>query len=86
MPTRTRHTYNSAGQLIATSTYQVSLEQDNGDQLAGRAALALAANATYLALASPTNAQVVAQVDKLTRETTTLIRLLTGQLDSLSGT
>lgn len=51
-----------------------------------RAESALAANGTYLALASPTNAQVVAQVGRLTRECSALIRLPLRRLDTDDGT
>jgi len=68
--------------------------------LRDRAAAALAANvtdqadnATYLAIASPSAAQVAAQVRALTRQSTTqareltaVIRLLLGLLDSTDGT
>ena len=50
--------------------------QTNTATLVAKANAALAANATYLAVATPSNAQVVAQVDRLTRECSALIRLL----------
>jgi hypothetical protein len=46
------------------------------------AAGALAANATYLAVASPTTAQAVAQVKALTQQIDALIRLISGQFDT----
>lgn len=50
-----------------------------------RAGAAIAANITYLAIASPTNAQVAAQVRLLTRECTALIRLALSLTDSTDG-
>jgi hypothetical protein len=47
---------------------------------------ALAANATFLAIGAPTNAQVLAQVQTLTKECNGIIRLLTARLESTSGT
>ena len=54
--------------------------------LHGKAVQALAANQAFLANASPTNSDIVAQVRLLTRECTGIIRMLTGQLDSTDGT
>jgi anti-sigma factor RsiW len=75
-------------------------EQVNEQTLRDRAQAALAANTTdqadnaiYLAIASPSAAQVTAQVRALTRqsntqarELTAVIRLLLGLLDSTDGT
>lgn len=51
-----------------------------------RLGAALDANAAFLALASPTQAQVLAQVRVLTRENTGLIRLALDALDAADGT
>lgn len=51
-----------------------------------RAAQALTVNATFLALAAPTNAQVVAQVKALTRECNALLRMMLNALDDVSDT
>lgn len=51
-----------------------------------RARAALTANATYLALGSPTNAQNLAQIRLLTRECSALIRLALNELDTIDGT
>jgi len=60
--------------------------EDNADSLRAKASQAFAINATFLALASPTNAQTLAQVKALTRETNAIIRLLLGALDTTDGT
>jgi len=44
--------------------------------LKGQAAAALAGDTKYLALTTPTTAQTVAQVQALTRQTSTLLRLV----------
>ena len=49
--------------------------QTNTATIVSKANAALAANATFLGLASPTNPQVLAQVQLLTREVNALIRL-----------
>lgn len=54
--------------------------------LRAKAVNALAANATFLAIASPTTAQVTTQAKALTRQVDALIRLVSGQTDSTSGT
>lgn len=58
----------------------------NQQTLQQRAQAALATNATFLAIATPSNVQVIAQVQTLTKECSALIRLLLNQLDSAAGT
>lgn len=55
----------------------------NEDTLRKQAAQALAANRTFLALASPTNGQTLAQVKALTRQVQALIRFT---LDDITAT
>lgn len=64
----------------------VATASANDASLRTKASNAIAANDAFLAIASPTNAQVVAHVQRLTRENTALIRLVIGQLDSTNGT
>jgi len=58
----------------------------NAASLQGKAQAALAANSTFQAIASPTNAQVLAQVQLLTKECNALIRLALNLLDTTSDT
>jgi len=85
MAQRTIETYKN-GQLTGTTTVTVPDGDVNADTLRDRAAQAIAANQTFLGLASPTNPQTVAQVQRLTRECTALIRLMLGLLDDTTGT
>ena len=55
----------------------------NRATLTDRAATALQGNRDFLALASPSNAEVFAQVRLLTRENTALIRLVLNLLDGV---
>lgn len=66
--------------------YAAPVEQSNREVLADRATAALTANAAFLALSAPTQAQTLAQVKTLTKECNALIRLALGLLDSTDGT
>lgn len=63
-----------------------ALTNDLGGYLRSKATTALTANSTFLALASPTAAQQLAQLKLLTRENNALVRLLLGLLDSAADT
>lgn len=60
-------------------------QASNRSTLTDRATTALTTNVAFLGLASPTNAQTLAQVQTLTKECSALIRLLLNQLDSIVG-
>lgn len=72
--------------VIDSGSTPIPPEQENADTLRSRAAAALAANATYLAITSPTNAQVSAQVRAVTKECNALIRLALSLLTDVSDT
>lgn len=74
--TTTVETYDNSGNLIATRTVDIPPEIANAQTLRDRAIQALAANATFLAVASPSNAQIAAQVKALTRQVNGVMRLL----------
>ena len=59
----------------------VPVETLNRDAILTAARTALATNRTFVALASPSTAQVVAQVKALTRQINALARLEIGQFD-----
>lgn len=68
-------------QQAAADAQARQLVQGNRGTLEGRAAQALDTNRTYLAIASPTAAQQRAQLERLTRQNTAVIRLLLNQLE-----
>jgi hypothetical protein len=67
--------YTAAERAQADQLAIATVAGQNAQTLTDRAAAALAGNATFLAIASPSNAQVVAQVRALTRQVNALIRL-----------
>lgn len=58
----------------------------NEEAIYGKALAALAVNSTFLGIASPTNAQTLAQVKRLTQECNSLIRIVLNLYDTTSGT
>lgn len=69
------------GQLVHSATYTRPVEQTNADTLREQALQAMVNNRTFLALATPTNAQTVAQVKALTRQNNAIIRMLLGHFN-----
>jgi hypothetical protein len=66
------------------ATAQLAQIDTNEQTIGQQVEAALVSNATYLAIASPTTAQAVAQVRKLTQQTNGIIRLLRRKLDATS--
>ena len=83
MAQRTRQVFTD-GQLVATEQFEMADEIINDLALRDRLQRALAANATYAALASPTANQTNAQVRRLSRENNALIRLVLALVDDVS--
>lgn len=85
--TQTVTTYGAGGVVTSTRPYTAAeidaanaanaaaLLDTNAAALLAKADAALATNATFRALASPTNAQTLAQVKALTRQVSALLRL-----------
>lgn len=77
----------SAADVVSGAVPQSFIDsQANRATIVGKAQTALGANATFLALSPPTNAQVVAQVQALTRQMNALIKLTLSQLNDTTGT
>jgi hypothetical protein len=79
----------AAAPIVAAETAAAAAQATqnaNAQTLLTKAANALANNATYLAIGSPTTAQAIAQVNALTLQIDALIRLAANQLSSTSGT
>lgn len=70
---------------LAANDAQKAVNSNQGT-IQSRAQAALAANATFQAIASPTNAQVVAEVQLLSKMVAALAKLQLGQLSDTAGT
>ena len=73
-------------QAIAASDPATITASVNEKALIDKALAALTANNTFLAIATPTNAQVSAQGKALTRQSTARLRLASRALSDTSGT
>ena len=71
---------------IADALAVQDTQNANKQALLQKAAAALTANASFLALASPTTAQAVTQVKALTRQVNALIKLAVNDLANQDGT
>lgn len=82
----TTRPYTAAENAAADARAAETAAATNAQTLRDKATAALAGNATYLALATPSNAQVAAQVKALTRQVNALIRLEVRALTDVSDT
>lgn len=76
---------NGVRQSVTPVNRDVTIEVNSKD-LRAKAQAALAANATYIAIAAPTVAQNTAQTKALTRQVNALIRMTLNLLDDVTGT
>lgn len=76
----------SDGSWSSSTTAPDGSTTANLQALQTKAQQALANNATFQAIASPSNAQNAAQVQALTKQCNGIIRLLLGLLDTTAGT
>lgn len=74
----------TSGTWAAPAAPATTVSEQNYATLRQRAQTALTHNETFLALASPTSAQAITQVQALTRQVNALIRLDLGLLDSIT--
>lgn len=73
---------NAQGQVIGEDIESTVPADLNAAAITVKAQQALTANATFRTIATPTNADIVAQVKALTRQNTALIRLVLGLFDA----
>lgn len=66
---------------VARVIRRIESRNANEETLRGQAEQALLTNRTFLDIATPTNAQTLAQVKALTRQSNGVIRMLLGKLD-----
>lgn len=71
-------------QALYTAETTAETTMTNREAIEGAAETALTDNASFLALASPTNSQVLAQIQSLTKQSNALIRLQLERLESAS--
>lgn len=82
----TQRAFNADENAAADRDVAIRTRQTNLDALKTKALSAFNANKAFLAIASPTNADIVAQVKLLTRENNALIKVLFDQLQDQDGT